>query len=156
MAQQIPLQKLLHAIDTKDRDFYDNLTNDEKKSFSGYIAMRWASCIEKGYRDRHEPNPDFVEYFILSTNSNANKNIFDLNKHPKLQWLMITSISPGMGVFNHGFVKHKPKPKDASNEIKKELAKLFPTMKDDDLTTLSKIVSKKEINQYIKDFGEGN
>ena len=37
MAKQIPLNKILAAMDRKDRDFYDNLDDDEKKDSYDYI-----------------------------------------------------------------------------------------------------------------------
>ncbi len=148
MAKQIPLMSLLRAIDNKDRDFYDSLDDEEKKSFSGYIAMRWSSSISSN-------QPELDEYYLRSTNFNANKHIFNLSKHPKLQWLMVTAISPGMGTYNHKFVKHKPKVKNTKNKIKQQLASIYPEMKDDDLDTLAAITVQKDITAFNKSCGDG-
>ena len=87
-----------------------------------------------------------------ATNFHANKNMFDLAKHPKLQWLMLTTVSPMVGPQNHKWLKMKPKPKNTSGPIKKQLAELFPIMKDDELDLLASITTKKELNQYVKEF----
>jgi len=97
---------------------------------------------------------DLEDYYITSTNKHANKNMFDLAKHPKLQWLMLTTISPGIGTQNHKWIKGKPKPKNVSAPIKKQLLELFPTMKEDDVDVLSTLTTKKELKQYVKDHGE--
>lgn len=150
MAKQVPLGKLLKAIDLKDRDFYDELDAEEKKSFSGYIAMRWASSATSN------PSIPGVEgYYIQSANANANKDMFNLSKHPKLQWLVVTTISPGMGTMSHQFLKHKPKANAGNNKIRKQLSELYPEMKDDDLDTLAKMTTQKELTSYNKSCGNG-
>jgi len=153
-AIKIPLQKMLSALDAGDRDFYDNLSVEEKKVFSAYIAMRWGSCIQPG----KDYSAELAEYYLISTNVNANKHLFSLNKHPKLQWLMISSITPGFGKMNHGFVKPKPKIKEnqSTKKRKKKLEELFPLYGDDELELLAEINTMKEINEYIKDTGKSD
>ena len=133
-------------MDLKDRDFYDNLDDELKKKFSPFLMLKYGASVYG--------SSDLEEYYITCTNKRANKNMFDLAGHPKLQWLMLTTISPGIGTQNHRWIKGKPKPKDASAPIKKQLAELFPTMKDGDLDVLASMTTKKELNQYIKDHGE--
>ena len=152
-AVQIPLNQILRAIDTKDRDFYKNLDDEMKKKFSPFIMMKWAASV-------YSNNPDLERYYIESTNYHVNKNMFNLISPPgepnynELHWLLLTTISPGMGTQNHRWIKAKPKPKDAAATRKKKLAILFPTMKYDDLKVLAEITTNKELNQYIKDHGE--
>lgn len=146
-AKQIPLNKILTALDRKDRDFYDNLDADYKKGFSPFLMLRYASSIQG--------DPELEHYYIASTNHYANKNILEapLTKHPKLQWLMFTAVSPGIGTMRHNWIKQKPKPKNASTGIRKELAEIYPNMKDADLDVLSTMVTKKELKLYAKDHG---
>jgi len=33
------------CFDRKDRDFYDNLTDDEKKKFSNFLMIRWGRSV---------------------------------------------------------------------------------------------------------------
>lgn len=145
-APQIPLNQILSALDRKDRAFYDNLDDELKKKFSPFLMLKYAASVQA--------SPDFERYYIEATNYHANKHMFDLAKHPKLQWLLLTTISPGMGNQYHKWLKQKPKPKNASGPIKKQLAEMYPTMKDDDLDLLASITTKKELNDYIKDHGE--
>jgi len=147
-AKQIPLNKILSALDRKDRDFYDNLDPDEKKAFSPFLMLRYASSI-KG-------DPELEHYYIASTNYYANPGILEspLPKHPKLQWLMFTAVSPGVGNMNHVWIKQKPKPKNAGSALRKDLAQIYPAMKDYDLDVLSQLVTRKEITALKKDYGE--
>ena len=94
------------------------------------------------------------KYYLISSNVNANKYMFDLYKHPKLQWLMITAISPGIGKQRHQWIKRKKKGGSSNNDILKELKALYPNHKIEDLELMSQLVTKKEIKQYVKDLGE--
>jgi len=144
MAKQIPLSKILPALDRKDRTFFDDLSEEEKKAFSGYLLTRYSATVEG--------SPDLEYYYLVSANHCANKSMFELSKHKKLQWLMLTAVSPGIGVQRHVWLKQKSKKE--SNPLKKKVLELFPNMKPDDAKTLSKIITKKELDEYIKDRGE--
>lgn len=144
--RKLQLGPTLAALDRKDRGYYDRLDDDQKKEFSGYLLLRYCSAVQGSHEMEH--------YLTASANHYANKNMFDLSKHKKLQWLMLTAASPGIGSLNHKWLKQKPKPKDSNSPIRKELARLFPNMKESDLDVLSKLVTKKELSQYVKAHGE--
>ena len=36
----------MKQFDLKNRNFYDELTDEEKKKFSNYLMIRWGSCVE--------------------------------------------------------------------------------------------------------------
>ena len=148
-AKQIPLNKILTAIDNKDRDFYDNLDDDYKKGFSPFLMLRYASSVQG--------DPELENYYIASVNHYANPGMLEapLPKHPKLQWLLFTACSPGIGVMRHNWIKQKPKPKGKGSDIRKQLAEIYPSMKDTDLDLLSKIVTKRDLTKYEKDCGNG-
>ena len=134
----------MNCFDRKDRDFYNSLTEEERKKFSNYLMIRWGSSVQ-GSRD-------LQEFYLISCNERLNKHFFNINKHPKLQWLCATAVSPGMGVHRHQWIPLKKKEAGAS-AIKKQLAELYPAMKDSDLTLLASITTKKELDQYVKDHG---
>ena len=142
----IPLNQILPALDRKDRDYYDNLSDELKKKFSPFMMLKYCASVQS--------SPDMEHYYIASTNHFANKYMFDLSKHPRLQWLMLTAASPGVGTMNHKWLKMKPLPKNISASIKKELLDLFPSMKESDIDALSTMITKKELKQYVKDHGE--
>lgn len=131
-------------FDRKNREFYNELTDEEKKKFSNYLMIRWGSSVQ-GSRE-------LQEFYLIATNERLNKHFFDINRHPQLQWLCATTVSPDMGPQRHQWIA--PKKKEAGiSGIKKQLAELFPHLKDDEIELMSKINTKKDIDAYVKDLG---
>lgn len=142
---KLSIQNEMAQFDRKNRQFYNDLTADEVKKFSNYLMIRWGSSV-LGSRDMQE-------YYLLSANQKLNKHFFTINKHPKLQWLCATTVSPDLGVQRHQWIA--PKKKEAGiTGMKKKLAEFFPHLKDDELELLAKITTDKELKQYEKLHGE--
>ena len=131
----------MRQLDRKNRRFYDELTPDERKQFSLFPMIRWMSDVD-GSRD-------LKEFYVISTNQRFNKHFFDLHKHPKLQWLLATTVSPNMGTPRHNWIGLKKKEPGAGS-IKKQLAELFPHYKTDEIDLLASMTTKKELDQYLK------
>ena len=134
----------MRCFDEKDRDFYDSLTDEERKKFSNYLMIRWGSSVH-GSRE-------LQEFYVVATNERLNKHFYAVNRHPKLQWLMATSVSPGMGVHRHQWIAPKKK-ESGSSEVKKTLMQLYPTMKMSDIETLAAITDPKELKEHLKNMG---
>lgn len=132
-------------LDKKNRRFYDELTPEELKKFSNYLMLRWSSSVQA--------DPTIQAYYLMSCNQNLNKNFFDISKHPKLQWLCATAISPGVGTFKHQWIANKKKNAGYENKHVKFLAQLFPTMKRDELEMLASMNTKDDIKQMAKEHG---
>lgn len=130
--QDIDLFEVLAALDKKDYAYYDKLTDEQKKKFVPYMMVLWMSCI-KGSRD-------LQGYYVMNTDYSANKYLFNENvqKHPKLQWLMLCAASPGIGKQFHQWIPHirekvsKLKEVATVKEIKEYYNKIYP--KTDDAT----------------------
>ena len=134
-------------FDRKNRQFYDELTDEERKKFSNYLMIRWGSSVQ-GSRD-------LQEFYVIATNERLNKHFFAVNRHPRLQWLMATSVSPGMGTHRHQWIA--PKKKDAgSNEVKKQLMELYPNMKKADIEVLAALTTKQELKQHLREHGQSD
>ena len=131
-------------FDRKNREFYNELTDEEKKKFSNYLMIRWGSSVQG--------STDLQEFYLIATNERLNKHFFTINRHPQLQWLCATAVSPDMGPQRHQWIAPKKKEAGATG-IKKQLAELFPHMKDDEIELMAKINTKKDIDAYIKDLG---
>ena len=135
----------MRCFDEKDRNFYDSLTDEERKKFSNYLMIRWGSAVH-GSRE-------LQEFYVVATNERLNKHFYAVNRHPKLQWLMATSVSPGMGVHRHQWIAPKKK-ESGSSEVKKTLMQLYPNMKISDIETLAAITDAKEIKEHLKHMGQ--
>ena len=133
------------CFDRKDRDFYSSLTDEERKKFSNFLMIRWGSSIQGSAELQH--------YYLQSSNHYVNKHFFAINRHPKLQWLCASAVSPGLGTQRHQWIAPKKKEAGASG-IRKQIAELFPHLKDDEVELMSKINTKKDIDAYLKQLGQ--
>jgi hypothetical protein len=147
MSDKLNIGNEMRQFDMKNRNFYDSLTDEERKKFSNYLMIRWGSSVQAA--------KELQEYYVQSCNHYLNKHFFSINRHPKLQWLCATAVSPGMGVHKHQWISPKKKEAGASS-IRKQLAELYPNMKDDELDLLAKITTKKELDDYVKAHGNEN
>ena len=144
---KLTIQNEMHEFDLKSRSFYNNLTPEEKKKFSTFLMIRWGSSVIG--------QSELQEYYLASTNERLNKHFFAISKHPALQWLCASSVSPGMGSHRHQWIA--PKKKDsANNETKKILAELMPGSKMDDINVLSTLVTKAEIKELVRSYGKND
>ena len=143
----LPLNKVLPALDKKDRKFWDRLTDEEKKAFSPFLYNRYASSVKA---DKLLQN-----WYLRSTNERTNKNFFDVStsKHPKLHWLLLTTVSPGMGQKFHEWIPHKKKDKASKTGFDKLIRKMYPNMKEDEVQLLASIVTKKELKEQLVELG---
>jgi len=128
-------------MDRKDYDFYDNLSDEERKGFSAFLALKWGASVEGSREIQH--------YYLAATNHYCNKNWYEINKHPKLQWLELCAAAPGIGPQKHKWLQIKKK-EDKSSEHKKRLTELFPNVKISDIEVLATLVTKKEVDEYTK------
>lgn len=145
MSDKLNINNEMRQLDLKNRDFYDELTLEERKKFSTFLMLRWGSSIQ-GSRE-------LQEYYVQSTNHYLNKHFFTMSKHPKLQWLMATAVSPGLGSYKHNWIAPKKKEAGASG-FKKQLGELFPNRKQDEIELLAAITTKKELDAYLKAHGQ--
>lgn len=142
---KLSIQNEMNEFDRKNRDFYNSLTDEEKKKFSNYLMIRWGSAVQG--------SKDLQEFYIVSCNERFNKHFFAINRHPKLQWLCATTVSPGMGTHRHQWIASKKKEAGTSG-FKKQIAELFPYLKDDEIEVMSVITSKQELTAYLKKLGQ--
>ena len=134
-------------FDSKNRQFFDELTDEERKKFSPFLMIRYGSSVSG--------NRDLQEFYLIATNERLNKKFFAVNtaQHKKLQWLMATTVSPGLGNFRHNWIAPKKKEPGAGS-MRKQLMELFPHLKDDEIDLLSQITTKKEIDIYLRELGQ--
>jgi len=141
---KLSIRNEMQQFDRKNRQFYDELTDEERKKFSNYLMIRWGSAV-RGSRE-------LQEFYVISTNERLNRHFFAVSRHPKLQWLMATTVSPGLGAQDHPWIAPKKK-ETGSNEVRKMLLDLYPNMKISDIETLAALVDRKELREYVREHG---
>ena len=144
MSDKLNIGNEMRQLDAKNRDFYDELTPEERRKFSTFLMVRWGSAVDG--------SQEIQEYYVQSVNHYLNKHFFTMHRHPKLQWLMATAASPGMGAMRHNWIAPKKKEVGAS-AIKKQLRELYPHFKDDEIDLMAALTDKKEISQLQRAYG---
>lgn len=142
---KLSLANELKQLDTKNRKFYDELDETEQKKFSTYLMMKYSANVEG--------NPDFQEWYLRASNERVNQNFFDLGRHPKLQWLLCTTVSPGMGSQRHYWLATKKSDNPKKTKIIKFLARLYPHMKMDEIELLALLTPDDEVKTLAIDLG---
>jgi len=146
MSDKLNIANEMAQFDNKNRDFYDSLSEEEKKKFSPFLMIRWGATVEG--------SADMQAYYLMSCNQKLNKNFFDINttQHKKLQWLMATTISPGMGKQKHPWLAAKKKGA-GDNKAIKFLRSLNPQMKEDDLKLMAELNDTDDLKCMARELG---
>ena len=144
---KLDIRNEMAQFDRKNRAFYDELSDEEKKKFSPFLMIRWGSSVQG--------SSDLQHFYLVATNERLNKRFFNIpgTQHKKLQWLVATTISPDMGPQRHNWISMKKK-EPGANSIKKQLMELYPHMKDDEIELMSLINTKKDLDEYLKAAGQ--
>ncbi len=138
---QIPLADVMLAIDRKRRDWYDNLNDEQKKAFSAWMMMRYASSVQGGN----------AASYLFMVNECVNKNFMDLSKHPELQWMLFTLCGSGKKEF-HPYIK-PPTSRKKKNKVAEWLSGQYPLMKADEINMLMQINDTDDFKSLAKEAG---
>jgi len=133
------------ALDRKNREFYDQLDEQQRKKFSPYLMLRYSASVEG--------NSDMQAWYLMATNERVNRNFFDISttQHKKLQWLICTTVSPGMGNQRHYWLPAKQSEKN--NRAIKFLTELYPNRKPDEIELLAELNSRDDLKNLARDHG---
>ena len=131
---------IMTAIDHKEYNYYDNLSEENKQKISIYLISRWAASVQG--------DDDLSKYYVMATNNFSNQSFWDLSKDKKIGWLSLCAISPGLGRQKHYWLG-APK-RDSINPLKKMLMDLLPTQKISDIDLILKLKSKDEIILWLE------
>ena len=63
----LDIKSMMSAVDTRNKTWYQNLPEDQKKLYSPYMTMKWTASIE------HQ-DPSIQEFYIEEVNENVNKH----------------------------------------------------------------------------------
>ena len=139
----LDIKRELAAVDFRNYDFYDKLTDQEKKDFSPYILMRYVANVDS---DR-----DTQEWFIERTNELVNKDHWTLSKnHKPLLWKLFAGCGIGVKLY-HPYLKAGTKEKAV--KIEKLLCDLYPAMKLSDIKLMARMMTKDDKNELFDKMG---
>ena len=137
---QIPLKDMLSALDNNDFGFYTRLSEEEKKVFSPWLAMRYANAAQGS----------LTAHYLLMVNDIVNVNFSSLTNHPELQWKLLAVCGAGSNAFHPWIAPGKKKSK---NKVQEFLTKRYPHLKHDEIELLEEINNGDELRDLARDYG---
>jgi hypothetical protein len=142
MAAKLDIKRELQAVNSKDYDFYDNLTDEERKAFAPFILMRYVS---------NPQNKDAQEWCVERANEYVNKNHWLLSKkHKPLLWKLYAAAGLGMNL-NYQYLAAGKKEK--ANKIEKLLAELYPAAKMSDIKLMASTMTDRDKEELFDKMG---
>ena len=139
----LDIKRELEAVDLRNYEFYDNLSEQEKKEFSPYVLMRYVSNVQG--------ETDIQEWFLETTNELVNKDHWVLSKnHKGLLWKLFAGCGAGVKTY-HPYLKAGTKEK--AIKIEKLLADIYPAAKLADIKMLAKMMTKKDKDELFDKMG---
>ena len=140
---KLDIKRELNAVDQKNYNFYDNLTDEERKVFSPYILMRYTASTQ-GERA-------IQEWFVEMTNEMVNKNHWDLSKnHKALLWKLFAATGAGVNCYHPYLAAGK---KEKANKIEKLLCDIYPATKMAEIKMMAKMMTKKDKEELFDKMG---
>jgi len=130
-------------LDLRNRQFYDELNDEERKKFSTYLMLRWGSVVNG--------IPELQQYYLQAMNERVNKRFFDINRHPKLQWLLLTTVSPNMGKHRHEWMAYSSK--TVKNKRAQKMLELYPHIKSDEAELLAAKITDEQYKNMLVERG---
>jgi len=143
MSNKLDIINEMAQLDLRNRKFYDELNDEERKKFSTYLMLRWGSVVNG--------IPELQQYYLQAMNERVNKRFFDINKHPKLQWLLLTTVSPNMGKHRHEWMAYSGK--TAKNKRAQKMLELYPHIKTDEAELLAAKIADEQYKNMLVERG---
>jgi hypothetical protein len=146
--QDFDLFRALEALDKKDYDYYSKLTEEQQRKFVPYMMVHWISAVKA--------TGVLGGYYTISTDTHANKHLFNeiVQKHPELQWLMLCTVSPGLGKQFHQWIPHLSAKianlKEAAKErdVLEYFQKIYKNVDDNTLKEVSAEYTNAQNHKY--------
>jgi hypothetical protein len=146
--QDFDLFEALNAIDRKDYEYYDRLSEEQKQKFNPYMLVIFMSSVSG--------RMELQQYHLLSTNEFSNKYMFDerIQDHPKLQWMMLCASGLGKGKQFHNYIPSIKdnvaalKEKATIKDTKEYYKKIYKNASDQDITEIAKIYVELQNRKY--------
>jgi hypothetical protein len=147
MSDKIELKEKIAFVDLNVRAAWDEMTPEQQKSLKSeyFILNRYISNVKGQSRE-------LQEHFVLTVNEYFNKHWNDLQKHPKLLWLLLCMCSyNGEKTFFHEWLGNKKKA--GGTKKLKFLEEIHPSRKRDELELLAQLSTDKDLKELARKHG---
>jgi hypothetical protein len=147
MATKVPMldmfKRVLPALDTRQKDFFANLTEEERKGFSPWLVQRYLSSAES-------TSQEIIEHYLIMTNDIVNINFSDV-KDPEMTWKLMSIVGVGRSM-KHPYVAPGKGKKKKQNAFKQWLSDLYPHLDDQELDIWISNLDKESARSMLEQF----
>ena len=151
MATKAPMldtfNRVLPALDTRNKKLYENLSEEEQKGFSPWLVQRYLSSAESA-------NNAVIEHYLIMTNDIVNVNFSEV-KDPEMTWKLMSMVGIGKSL-KHPYIAPSGGKRKKKNAFRAWLREQYPHLDDQELdiwiSNLDKKSAKDMLEQYhVKD-----
>jgi len=134
--------KVLPALDTRNKKLYESLNDEEKKGFSPWLVQRYLSSAESN-------SNEIIEHYLIMTNDIVNVNFSEVRDH-EILWKLMSMVGIGKSI-RHPFI---PPPKKGvyENAFKQWLAEENTHLNKQELDILFNSFTKATAKDLLEQF----
>lgn len=136
-------KRVLPSIDTRNKKFYQSLTEEEKKGFSPWLVQRYLSSAESA-------SNEVIEHYLIMTNDLVNTNFSDI-KDPEMTWKLMSIVGIGKSV-KHPYIAPGKGRKKKSNAFKQWLHDQYPYLNDQEIDLWYSQFDKKSALDILEQY----
>lgn len=142
---QLSIKNEMRAIDTKNRGWYDSLTDEEREKYNKGIwtQQRYVSSCKHDIKE-------FEEHYLEWTNELVNVHHNTLRHHPQLQFQLMQAVGLGKSMFHQWINPPKGVQK---NKLMSIFSEQYPHLNDDELALLMYQYTKDEVKDLLDELG---
>lgn len=136
-------KRVLPAADTRNKQFYNELNEEEAKGFSPWLIQRYLSSAESS-------NNGIIEHYLIMTNDIVNVD-FSAIKDPEMIWLLMSVVGVGKSM-KHPYIAPGGGKKKKKNAFKNWLSELHPHLDDQELDIWIENMDKKSAKDMLEQY----
>lgn len=138
---KLNIKEEMRAIDSKDRRWYNSLTEEEKSKLGIWLLMRYTSNAGEKM---------FQEHYLEWTNEVVNVHFNKLRKHPQLQWQLLQLVGLGKPTYHPWIAPGKAGKK---NKLQKWVQENYSHLNDDEVDIFISVRSKEDFIELFEEYG---
>lgn len=126
MTDKLPLPDVLKAIDTRNTNWFNKLSDEQKKSLSPWVLMRFISSCNSNYEE-------ITHHYLQMTNEIVNLDFNELKGHDDLQIRLMQIVGLGTKQY-HPWIA--PGKRQAKDKIVEWLSTIYTECNEDEIDIL--------------------
>ena len=142
---KLSIKEEMRAIDQRDRNWWDSLSEDEQKKVGIFVLMRYTSAVQT-------KNSDIEYHYLALTNELVNKHYNILRREPQLQHKLLQCVGLGSTQF-HPWIPPSKQRKSKAGKLVKWLQEIYPIYNDEELELLVSTNDKQDFIDLAEEMG---